>query len=93
MMGIFPGGAPGMLELSPDHPLIKMYREWKKWEKIHSSGSGVPEPASLAELQFWGEMKNIAQARFEGTLRTYLVANPGITKESVEQELHVLAGA
>ena len=82
-----------MSELDSDHRLAKMYREWKKWEAIHSSGSGVPEPASLAELQFWGEMKSFAQARFEGALRTYLAANPGITKESVEQELNALTKA
>jgi hypothetical protein len=82
-----------MSELDPDHRLTRMYREWKKWEAIHSSGSGVPEPASLAELQFWGEMKNIAQARFEGEMRTYLAANPGITQESVERDLDALENA
>ena len=55
--------------------------------------SGLPEPASLAELQFWGEMKNAYEARFEDDLRKYLTANPGSTRASVEQELDSLIHA
>jgi hypothetical protein len=77
-------------DLDSDHLLTKLYREWKKWEEIHTSGRGVPEPASLAELQFWGEMKSIARARYEGELRAYLATNHGMTQESVEWELSVL---
>jgi len=103
-----------MSDLDPNHPLVRSYRAWKKWEAIHSSGrgqlirnageaekptatghspGGLPEPASLAELQFWGEMRNAYEARFQDDLSRHLAEHPGTTQSSVMQHIESLVDA
>ena len=81
-----------MPDLDPADPLVKAYRAWKKWEDIATghSTNGLPAPASLAELQFWGEMKNAYEARFQDDLRRHLAEHPELTRASVLQELDSL---